>query len=41
MIEDNFSFKQVVDFGNLYKAYKNSKKGKDLQKVELNSRCLL
>lgn len=35
MIEDNFSFKQVVDFGNLYKAYKDSKKGKGFTKSRI------
>lgn len=33
MIEDNF--KQVVDFGNLYKAYKDSKKGKGFTKSRI------
>lgn len=33
MIEDNF--KQVVDFGNLYRAYKDSKKGKGFTKSRI------
>lgn len=41
MIKDSTVFDKIIDFENLYKAYRDSKVAKVLRKVELNLNYLL